>query len=260
LTVSSDLLPTLSALAQQSQAAFNDTSLAGFWKGDLGRGLGWQLSWEPPAIGTRPEEYRAPTWCWSSIAGKVIYGTPSNQENSWEIDNKVNKHATPLRSSDAQCTLSGTNAFGEFRDGFLTLFATFTSAILEVPEVTEGADGALIPYRIWPELGKEITAQIQRPPVDYAWFRPDVPLIQSGSDMANGAVKNTVVRPTLKPGQSRKAISARVWVAYISDYSLVLCRPSRVSGAYEWIGILPRSHEFWSGIATVSTDKEITIV
>jgi hypothetical protein len=263
LTVSSDRLPALSALARQFRATLNDTYLAGIWKGDLGPGLGWQSSWDPPGIGTLPDRYRAPSWCWSSIDGKVFYGTPSNKEKSWEYGNKnyKEKFTTPVTALGVQCTLSGTNAFGEVHDGFLKVFRRFTSAILEVPEVPKHADEARIPYSIWPESGTKIAPQVQWPPVSYACFRPDVPLIQSAYKDASGLVKQTVARSTLKPGQRRKPISgAQVWVVDISHYSLVVCRSSRVSGAYERIGILTNSEKIWEGEKGSSECREISIV
>ena len=61
LTHRSDLLPAVSAAANEFRRLTDDQYLAGIWKGDLGRGLLWDASGT-----TEAPTYRAPSWSWAS--------------------------------------------------------------------------------------------------------------------------------------------------------------------------------------------------
>ncbi|EPE33473.1 hypothetical protein GLAREA_06486 [Glarea lozoyensis ATCC 20868] len=75
LTVKSDKLPAISALAQIFQDSTGDQYLAGLWSGDLLRGLLW--STYPTLSLTKPPDWRAPSWSWASNDNEVSYkGVP----------------------------------------------------------------------------------------------------------------------------------------------------------------------------------------
>lgn len=67
LTVSSDKLPALSGIAARQAEITRDQYLAGMWRESLRSDLGW---WVQDPIQSRPE-WRAPTWSWASVEGKI---------------------------------------------------------------------------------------------------------------------------------------------------------------------------------------------
>ncbi|KAI1733869.1 HET-domain-containing protein [Xylaria scruposa] len=70
LTQSDDKLPALSGLAayfSRQRSVKSNQYIAGLWSDDIIRGLCWQC--EPRGI--RPTKYRAPTWSWTSLDGRV---------------------------------------------------------------------------------------------------------------------------------------------------------------------------------------------
>jgi hypothetical protein len=79
LSFAKDKLPAIAGLANDVGQALNargheDIYLAGLWKRDLVRGLLWQIT-APPAgnpILFMPDEYRAPSWCWTAHEGLII--------------------------------------------------------------------------------------------------------------------------------------------------------------------------------------------
>jgi hypothetical protein len=71
LTVKSDKLPAISALAQVFKDSTGDQYLAGLWSGDLLRGLLW--STYPTLSLTKPPVWRAPSWSWASHDNEVSY-------------------------------------------------------------------------------------------------------------------------------------------------------------------------------------------
>lgn len=62
LTDGTDKLPALSGIAKHQYEGTGEDYLAGMWKQDLVRQLGWST-----ARGERRPEWRAPTWSWASI-------------------------------------------------------------------------------------------------------------------------------------------------------------------------------------------------
>lgn len=69
MTFSSDAFPALVGLATEFNRRLSDQYVAGIWKGDLYRGLLWIVADSERAEVVAP--YRAPTWSWASIVGKV---------------------------------------------------------------------------------------------------------------------------------------------------------------------------------------------
>ncbi len=83
LTMPSDKLVALSALAKDVANASKDVRpqdyLAGIWRQNLSFELRWQMA-DPPRA--RPP-YRAPSWSWASVDGKVRPGDPSEGRSSY---------------------------------------------------------------------------------------------------------------------------------------------------------------------------------
>lgn len=262
LTVPTDRLPALSALAQLFSIKLNDTYMAGLWKGDIRRGLRWQTSWDQPAIGKLPQKYLAPSWSWVSIDGKVFYERSFGQLGYDPADVEPNWASTvgePIHDDfvDVCCNTSSANYFGEINGGFLKISGRHATAFLEVPGVKDGADEALIPYTIWPESDPKPPEINHWPPIPYRGFKPDVPLVRSWYTDEKGQRMGTVKRSTLRPGQARDAIVARVWTINIcEDCFLVLVPSNRIPKSYERIGFM-RGGEEWKKKGII---KDIVIV
>lgn len=71
VTVESDKLIALSALAKKYQSILKDAYVAGLWRKDLIVGLIWGVNGERGM--TRPESYCAPSWSWASIKQGVFF-------------------------------------------------------------------------------------------------------------------------------------------------------------------------------------------
>lgn len=106
LTYSKDKLPALSGIARKTYSETGDQYLAGMWKEDIET----QLCWKPDTLRSRPP-WRAPTWSWTSVDGRVVY--PSNQEGLYE---DVYTHLV-----DAEITTVGGDPFGQVTRAVLRL-------------------------------------------------------------------------------------------------------------------------------------------
>ena len=88
LTKESDRLIALSGIAKKAQIKLNSEYLAGLWEKDLARGLTWNscLTTNCPRVPTAriPLQYRAPSWSWASVEGKVEW-TLQSQPNGIHI-------------------------------------------------------------------------------------------------------------------------------------------------------------------------------
>jgi hypothetical protein len=78
LTVYTDKLIAMAGLAGEARARFDgDEYLAGMWRKDLHKQLVWYVEVYPhPKEGShaslsRANQYLAPSWCWSSVRGKI---------------------------------------------------------------------------------------------------------------------------------------------------------------------------------------------
>lgn len=71
LTFGADKLVAISALAQEWAELLQDEYLAGLWKFDLLRQLLWRMDFTESIQRKRYFPYRAPTWSWASVDGKV---------------------------------------------------------------------------------------------------------------------------------------------------------------------------------------------
>jgi len=117
LTISSDKLPAISGIAAAITSDAESASIFGEYFAGLFRNhVFWMLTWQPylPARRgfkishdsiqngtewpTRPERYRAPTWSWASINGKVSL-KPHYRKESWQC--------SLLHIDDRQVVLKG---------------------------------------------------------------------------------------------------------------------------------------------------------
>lgn len=106
LTFAKDKLPALSGLARHiSHTRPGDTYLAGLWKSEMPSNLLWGV-----IKGVRHSTYRAPSWSWAALDGKIIVF--SYQYTS------TGDYCEVLNSSTV---LSGSDLFGQVSAGMITL-------------------------------------------------------------------------------------------------------------------------------------------
>ncbi len=112
LTKHCDKLPALSGIASAVSAVRKgDIYLAGLWKNSLALDLAWKTEWTKSMA---PTEYRAPSWSWASIDGRIEYwDTPR-----WK---RLENLAVAFDVTEARVEYQGKNLFGHVRDGSLTL-------------------------------------------------------------------------------------------------------------------------------------------
>lgn len=137
LTYGSDRLAALSGIAARQHEATGDQYLAGLWRESLIYDLLWRLEehledFSPPGT-ERPErnrcrpQWRAPTWSWISVDGKVAFGCHSQSEllgwsmNGHSPSSDESSYKEYVRVLEAETIPSGPDPFGPVSSGHLTL-------------------------------------------------------------------------------------------------------------------------------------------
>ena len=69
----SDTLPAISALAEHYASKIADRYIAGLFQSILLPSLLWKRDILATPFASRPEGYRAPSWSWASVSGKVVW-------------------------------------------------------------------------------------------------------------------------------------------------------------------------------------------
>ncbi|KAF6830533.1 heterokaryon incompatibility protein [Colletotrichum musicola] len=88
LTKSSDKLIALSGIAKQFATRVNDTYVVGMWRKYLASSLLWHVDGESQIDGSpsrRPEKYRAPSFSWASIDGRISLSAPTRSDLLIEV-------------------------------------------------------------------------------------------------------------------------------------------------------------------------------
>lgn len=108
LTFPSDKLPAISGIASNFAAKTHSKYLAGLWQDNLVHDLFWQSS----DAATRPPEYRAPSWSWASLDGRILWP-------SWRFCLNCTGCKFYCTVLDVGTTQAGMNPYGAVKDGFL---------------------------------------------------------------------------------------------------------------------------------------------
>ncbi|KAF8846453.1 HET-domain-containing protein [Acephala macrosclerotiorum] len=126
LTRDQDKLPALSGLANSIAAKTGDGYAAGLWKRNIIKDLFWSVetiepshkcddpehdATMPPATKAsvkRPTQYRAPSWSWASLDGKIEY---------W----RLNEDTIQARCLDIHVSPAGKDKFGRVQLGWMTI-------------------------------------------------------------------------------------------------------------------------------------------
>jgi hypothetical protein len=113
LTYEKDKLPAISGLATAMQRVNGDKYLAGLWRTTFREDMLWSC-FEPSP--TRPCQYRAPSWSWASIDGRVRFGS--------------NTLVPQLEIGEVKCLPDGVDETGRIKSGSLTLSGRVIPAAL----------------------------------------------------------------------------------------------------------------------------------
>ncbi len=120
LTFGKDKLPALSGIARLCHNQTGDQYLAGLWRSKILEQLCW-IRLQPPV--QRPP-WRAPTWTWASIDGRV----------NWNTTQTGVLEATHIHVVDASIKIDGLDPFGQVTSGSLSLAcSTMATGCLSQP-------------------------------------------------------------------------------------------------------------------------------
>ncbi|RDL41417.1 uncharacterized protein BP5553_01396 [Venustampulla echinocandica] len=109
LTYSKDKLPAISGMANKIAKKVQSDYLAGLWRDHLMH----DLFWLTVGMAKKPEKYRAPSWSWASLDGRVKWPT-------WRFCVRQECELY-CEISDAQTTVEGLDHFGAVAGGFLKI-------------------------------------------------------------------------------------------------------------------------------------------
>jgi len=116
LTFPSDKLPAMAGIASRVQEITHDYYLAGHWRREMERSLFWEAftndPYGPPA---RAANYRAPSWSWASIDGRI--NSPSHDLA------RGGAIPPPIQIVDVSTRIDGNNPFGSVSDAELVVKA-----------------------------------------------------------------------------------------------------------------------------------------
>jgi len=129
LSQEKDKLPALSGLAKQVQAVLTGRYLAGLWESNLFLDLLWNTpeisvnAWDPDHSG-RCLPWRAPTWSWASVRGKVQWSYNYTLYSLFYPASRVKLLAGLV---EASCVPAGADVTGQLSSGYLVLFGQMFS-------------------------------------------------------------------------------------------------------------------------------------
>ena len=234
LTLKTDRLPAISAVASIVAEATGDRYLAGLWRGDLLAGLAWRGSREP-GHDPRPHwKYIAPTWSWASIPTEVYY-YPSPHSSNRQHPCDANLQASVL---DAWTVLEGQNPYGPVSDAAIVLSGFHCDAELTIAERGTKSESISASYNQWGQLdlGDHDLLKVSFPDVlqrlDYMPVEPDTNVNRIGGK------PRYLRRITDRQTDGQPACSGNVHLFWLDDYVCLILTPSRRrEGAFERLGI-----------------------
>jgi hypothetical protein len=228
LSRATDILPSISAIAEKFQAVLGDDYLAGLWKTDLKRGLLWRRRIFSNLIAHPTAEYRAPSWSWASVEGPIDHG--------FMVNDYVTYH---LKVHEVQCTRASPEiAFGEISEGWLLVSGQVWTMRLDIePSASED----------------KISGSRALFSDDKGGFSIDTHVFETGimeQVLPGSTSETTIVRAPR--GQKQNCVSAPVTLLFCADgnfqgyvkvYVLVLARVTAGQEVYRRIGSIYDSFE-----------------
>ncbi|CZR67815.1 uncharacterized protein PAC_17714 [Phialocephala subalpina] len=108
LTFPSDKLPAISGIASKTAKKVESEYLAGLWKTNIVH----DLFWATKGVATKPKNYRAPSWSWASLDGRIVWPY-------WQHDSKCAECIMRCTVLDVRTAPSGLDPYGAVKDGVL---------------------------------------------------------------------------------------------------------------------------------------------
>ena len=230
ITMCTDRLPAICALANVVQAATGSEYLAGLWKHDLQRQLTWRPC-HPAALACQPfDRYVAPSWSWASFSGPV---TNVNPPERLQTDAKVVK---------AWCQPSGLNILGAVEHGMVVLEAAYVDAEIALPG-----------YRLDGSDLREMSLTLVLTSVVLSWASRflvaslDYPEVWTLAEHQHS--NDRLALSSLRPARNRqRRDSLCVVVRFVRltiDQYLILGFCSHESGAFQRLGLVDFEKDIW---------------
>ncbi|KAF8846586.1 hypothetical protein BDZ45DRAFT_541413, partial [Acephala macrosclerotiorum] len=110
LTFPEDKLLAISGIASKTGKKCESQYLAGLWKTNIVH----DLFRKTVGVATKPKNYRAPSWSWASLDGRIT-------RPSWEHDSVSEDCSMRCTILDVQTTPSGLDPYGAVEDGLLKI-------------------------------------------------------------------------------------------------------------------------------------------
>lgn len=168
LTIPTDKLVAISGLAKSFACITGDTYLAGMWRKDLEVDLLWYNRHIPhlprgSRLGSRPIEWRAPTWSWASIDGSVIHDCLFRPGSQY------------LTVQDVVLEYSGEDKMGLITGGWLDLRGTLKPMTLFLVSIEdpEGVSWTMLEPRVTVDTFKYYGVHLDVPTTDPSAFNDD---------------------------------------------------------------------------------------
>jgi hypothetical protein len=139
LTFPEDRLPAISGMASKIAKKVRSEYLAGLWRNNLMH----DLFWKTVAIATKPKKYRAPSWSWASLDGRITWPL-------WRVFLSCSKCSMYCTVLDAQTTPVGLDPYGAVKDGFLKV----RGVIEEMKVMWVSGDKSKHPWRLYYKGGE----------------------------------------------------------------------------------------------------------
>ena len=127
LSLRSDRLPAISALASTVAKATGDRYLAGLWRNELLAELAWIPNGSPKDNRRPNQESIVPTWSWASHPGAALSTRSHRIQHSRDADNQ----ATVL---DARTSVKGSNLYGPVFDATILLSGVHCDVVMAISE------------------------------------------------------------------------------------------------------------------------------
>ena len=239
LSVASDRLPAISAIAQYVSKAAQDRYLAGIWKADILN----QLAWVPrprSLYGSKPSptpytlqlSCRGPSWSWVSSNDPIRF---------WGC------HSSGYQAEllEAHCEINDLNPFGHVRTAFICMKGLACSAYLKMSK------GTLSPYKITIE-------GVQ----DYRWNPYSQPCHRAVQEVRSSAYPE-VTNLELMPHEEQtyqQSCAGQITLFWLDELScLTLVQSPTNREAFERIGVLFHMDRFQAsfGKAPLATKSRI---
>jgi hypothetical protein len=134
LTFEKDKFPAISGIAKQMQCVRDVKYLAGLWEDNLVEDLLWRtfaLSAE------RPSKWRAPTWSWASINGRIQY-----------VSNSDEVKRTFAKILEIKCTPVAVDTTSELASAILVVSSHMVPAVLRKNTNTNNAPSLMHRYKL----------------------------------------------------------------------------------------------------------------